>query len=128
MKQRRRFWKTGYSIKILDCTIIIAAVFFFIIFYALWRIVTELQHSSLWQIYLIILQLGFAGLFLTFLIAMFVILHRAIGPIPRMEKILERVVSGEYSLRIAIRKKDIILPFVYKLNQVLDLLEKKAKG
>ena len=128
MREKRKFWKLNFTIKILDFTLIIAAVFFVIIFYALWKIVTELQYSSLWQIYLIILQLGFAGLFSTFLIAMFVILHRTMGPIPRMEKILDRVINGESSLRIAIRKKDLVRPFADKLNQVLDLLERKTKG
>ena len=87
-----------------------------------------MQYSITWQIYLIILQISLVGFFLILLIITFVVLHRTLGPIPRMEKILEKIINGDYSLRINVRKKDLIRPFVDKLNRVLELLEEKAKS
>ena len=61
-------------------------------------------------------------------LAIFVMLYRSLGAIPRMEKILDRVIKGEYSLRITIRSKDAVQTLVDKMNTVLDLLESKTKG
>ncbi|MFH1338857.1 MAG: hypothetical protein ABIH40_03335 [Candidatus Omnitrophota bacterium] len=127
MNERRR-WKINFAIQIFNFAFISTTVLFLIVFYALWKIVTELQYSPAWQIYLIILQISLAGFFLTLLIMTYIVLHRILGPIPRMEKILEKIINGDYSLRINVRKKDIIRPFVDKLNRILQLLEEKAKS
>lgn len=124
----RRHWKINFAIQIFNFALISTSVLFLIVFYALWKIVTELQYSPAWQIYLIILQISLAGFFLTLMIMTYLVLHRTLGPIPRMERILEKIINGDYSLRINVRKKDIIRPFVDKLNRVLQLLEEKAKG
>jgi len=128
MNERRRRWKINFTIQIFNFALIATTLLFLIVFYALWRVVTELQYSLTWQIYLIILQISLVGFFLILLIITFVVLHRTLGPIPRMEKILEKIINGDYSLRINVRKKDLIRPFVDKLNRVLQLLEEKAKS
>ena len=128
MNERRRRWKINFTIQIFNLALIGTTLLFLIVFYALWKVVTELQYSITWQIYLIILQISLVGFFLILLIITFVVLHRTLGPIPRMEKILEKIINGDYSLRINVRKKDIIRPFVDKLNRVLELLEEKAKS
>jgi signal transduction histidine kinase len=128
MNERRRRWKINFTIQIFNLALIGTTLLFLIVFYALWKVVTELQYSITWQIYLIILQISLVGFFLILLIITFVVLHRTLGPIPRMEKILEKIINGDYSLRINVRKKDLIRPFVDKLNRVLELLEEKAKS
>lgn len=128
MNERRRRWKINFALQIFNFVLIGTTLLFLIVFYALWRVVTELQYSLTWQIYLIILQISLVGFFSILLIITFVVLHRTLGPIPRMEKILEKIINGDYSLRINVRKKDLIRPFVDKLNRVLQLLEEKAKS
>jgi HAMP domain-containing protein len=59
---------------------------------------------------------------------MSILLFRTVGPIPRMEKILDKVINGDYSQRITIRKKDTIHSLADRLNQVIGLLEKKSKS
>lgn len=130
MNTRRRRWKINFAIQIFDFILIATTLLFLIIFYALCRIVAELQYSLTWQIYLIILQIqiSIVGAFSILLIMTFVVLHRTLDPILRTEKILEKIINGDYSLRINVRKKDLIRPFVEKLNRVFELLEKKAKS
>ncbi len=128
MEQRRKFWEINLTVHIFNYALIAATALFLIIFYAICKIIVELQHSLVWQIYLIILQIALTGFFVILLIVIFLVLHRVLGPIPRMEKILEKVINGDRSLRITIREKDIIHPFVDKLNKLLDLLEQKEKS
>jgi len=55
------------------------------------------------------------------------LLHYGFGAISRMEKILDDVAAGNYSLRMHLRKGDILGSFTRKLNKILDLLEKSTK-
>jgi len=75
---------------------------------------------------LVILALGFALIEVIFLVIILVLLHRAIEPFQRIEKVLEKTLSGDYSTRLTLRKKDIAYSFVGKLNKIIDLLEKKT--
>lgn len=129
MEKRRgkKFWEINFTLRFLNISLICATVFILISFYALGKIAIELQYSLTWRVHFIILQLSLTGVVFAFLIGMLLVLHRSLGAIPRIEKILEEVIIGNYSLRIAIRKKDIIHSFVEKLNKVLDILEGKAK-
>ena len=52
------------------------------------------------------------------------VLRYGFGAIARMERILEDVAAGNYSLRMSLRKRDILRPLARKLNKVLDLLGK----
>nr|MDA8100823.1 Txe/YoeB family addiction module toxin [Nitrospiraceae bacterium] len=45
------------------------------------------------------------------------------GALSRMEDIMDQIIKGNYSLRVHLRKKDILRPFSQKLNKVLDILE-----
>ena len=55
------------------------------------------------------------------------LLHYGFGAISRIEKILDDVAAGNYSLRMYLRKGDILGPPAKKLNKILDLLEKSTK-
>jgi len=74
-----------------------------------------------------VFQLNFGAILLILLITMAFILHRGFGALSRMEEILEEVIKGKYSLRIRLRKGDVLIPLVDKINKILDLLEKKNK-
>jgi len=49
------------------------------------------------------------------------------GAVARMETILKDVAAGSYSLRLSLRKGDILSPLADKVNRIIDLLEKSAK-
>lgn len=134
MEERRSkaFWNTKFTFPLLIVFMIWMFAFTLLGFLLFINYIASIQHalhySFAWRlsfiVFLLILIGGIAFLFL----AIFVMLHRSLGAIPRMEKILDRVIKGEYSLRITIRSKDAVHTLVDKLNTVLDLLESKAKG
>ncbi len=46
--------------------------------------------------------------------------NRIVGPIPRLEKELDKVIAGDYSIRLKTRDKDELSPFINKINLILD--------
>ena len=130
MQERRiaKFWKIKYTLWFLNIFLICITLLTLISFYTLGRLVTEEQHSLKWRINFFVMQLCFIGIIFIFLTTMFLLLHRSLGPIPRLETILDKVISGDYSLRLSIRKNDIAHSFVDKINKVIALLEEKSKA
>ena len=61
------------------------------------------------------------------LLAMVSMLHKTTGALPRIEAVLDKVIAGDRSARIAVRRRDNdrICVFVDKLNSILDMGEKK---
>lgn len=51
--------------------------------------------------------------------------NRIIGPIPRLEKELDRVIAGDYSVRVKTRDKDALKSLVKKINTVLENIDKE---
>lgn len=134
MKNRRRvtsFLKIPSAIHFINASLIYAAILLALNLYSSWSMAVNLkdclQTSSSWWLNSVISQGSFTAAILVLLVAMFIILHRSLGAIPRIEKILDKINSGDYSLRITVRKKDTIYSFVDKLNKTLELLEKKQR-
>ncbi len=129
MQERRnnKFWKIKYTLWFLNIFLICITILTVISFYTLGRLVTEEQHSLKWRISFFVLQLCFIGIIFVFLTTMFLLLHRSLGPMPRLETILGKIINGDYALRLSIRKNDIIHSFVDKINEVIALLEEKSK-
>jgi signal transduction histidine kinase len=123
-RRRRGIGKVQYTLRFLNAALVVAIIFILLAFYALGKVVTDSQYSLVWRINLIILQLSFTAVVFAFLIGMFLLLHRTLGALPRMEEILDKVIKGDHSLRINIRKEDIMRSFVDKLNKVVELLQK----
>lgn len=120
-------WRLRFSIPFLNISLIVIICFTLISFYCLGRILTLPPYTMPWRVNFIILQASFAGVIVTFLVAITLLLRRSLGAIPRMEAALEKIAAGDYSLRLSIRKKDILHPLVDKINKVLDVLEAKAR-
>lgn len=64
-------------------------------------------------------------------IALFIVLkmalvysNRIIGPLPRIEREIDRIISGDRSIRLKVRSKDELNAFVNKINMLLDKIEK----
>lgn len=89
------------------------------------RLLEEEKFFPGWNTNAFMIQFAFVVIGLVFLVTLVYILHYGFGATIRMERILEEVAKGNYSLRINLRKKDIMKPLAEKMNRVLDLLEKK---
>ncbi len=63
-------------------------------------------------------------------IALFVILrsaliysNRIIGPVPRLERELDKIIAGDYSARIKTRDNDALKHFVEKINLLVEKID-----
>ncbi|MDD3089576.1 MAG: hypothetical protein WC329_05645 [Candidatus Omnitrophota bacterium] len=127
MKNRRSmfFWKTKFTLLFFNIALLGIALFCLAVFYGLGRILTEYEYSLGWRLGFILLEVGFMGFIFSILISMFLVLHRILGPLPRIESVLSEVIKGNHSLRVTIRKRDMIHGLVDKINAIIELLEKK---
>jgi signal transduction histidine kinase len=69
-----------------------------------------------------------SGAFACFLIYswwIMVLSHRFAGPIYRLEKDLEDIAKGNFSMRIKFRKKDELKSIAEGINKMLDEIEKR---
>lgn len=51
--------------------------------------------------------------------------NRIIGPLPRMEKEIDKILSGDYSLRLKVRDKDELKNFIKKVNMLLEKIKRE---
>ncbi len=51
-----------------------------------------------------------------------------VGPIPRLERELDKVIAGNYSIRIKARDNDELKSLVNKINMVLEKFDKAGKS
>jgi signal transduction histidine kinase len=134
MQERRRnlFWKTKYTLPFFGVTILCILIFIFLGFasflYMVSKIKDAFQIHMAWMMYFVWFVVILSAAILTLFTCMSILLYRTVGPIPRIEKILDKVISGDYSQRIYIRKKDSINSLVGRLNQIIALLDKRGEG
>ena len=50
--------------------------------------------------------------------------NRIVGPLPRLERELDKVIAGDYSIRVKARDKDELNGFVNKVNLLLEKIDK----
>lgn len=124
-RRRKRLWKIEFNVRFLNFSLLIAIILNLFVFYVLADIMAKLSGSLILQRDIIILPLILISIASIFLIALLVILHRSLEAIPRIKRTLDRVLAGERSLRITLRKKDILHSFAETLNKILDLVESK---
>jgi signal transduction histidine kinase len=53
--------------------------------------------------------------------------NRIIGPIPRLERELDKAIAGDYSVRIKTRDNDELRSFISKINLLLEKVDKEHK-
>ena len=63
-------------------------------------------------------------LILIFFVAIF-LTHRLVGPLDRLERDLVKIASGDYSVRLTLRKDDDLKPMSEIINKIVNKLEKK---
>ncbi|HQO37532.1 MAG TPA: hypothetical protein PK107_01810 [Candidatus Omnitrophota bacterium] len=85
--------------------------------------------QNIWRISFLVFILIQLAANASLLFIIFNTLHRTIGAFPRIENNLEKVINGDYSIRIGVRKKDNehVASLASKINKVLEVLESKAK-
>jgi len=54
--------------------------------------------------------------------------NRIVGPIPRLEKEIDKAIAGDYSVRIKTRNSDELKSFVNKINTLLETVDKARPG
>ncbi|UCD55512.1 MAG: methyl-accepting chemotaxis protein [Candidatus Omnitrophota bacterium] len=53
--------------------------------------------------------------------------NRIIGPIPRIERELEKAITGDFSVRVKARDKDELYSFINKINMLLEKIDSHQK-
>jgi len=51
--------------------------------------------------------------------------NRIVGPLSRIEKEIDKILAGNYSLRLNVRDKDELNSFINKVNMLLEKVEKE---
>jgi len=129
-EEGKRYFGTRMPIRFrfVNTVLILAILFSLVNAYTLLKMFAEKELFSEPDVTYFIFLFVFitAGLFLIALL--FFILYYSFGAAARIEKTLERVIKGESSLRISLRKKDLMFPLAEKMNKVIDILEKSIKG
>jgi signal transduction histidine kinase len=127
MSDRRKFWQLGMTLHILNIGLLVTMLLTLASFFVLLKTMAVEPNSWAWRANLILIQIFFCGVIFTFLITTFYLVHRSLGPLMRVEKLLEDVLKGGYAQRIAIRDKDFMCGFMEKVNAVLAQLEATQK-
>ena len=68
-----------------------------------------------------------SGPILIFAILKLALIHsnRIIGPIPRLEKELDKAIAGDYTIRVKARDKDELSSFINKINLLLEKIQER---
>lgn len=69
------------------------------------------------------------GIVVVFLLSwrILILSHRLAGPIYRLEKDLQDIAKGNFSMRIRFRKKDELKSIAEGINKILDEIEKRLE-
>lgn len=54
--------------------------------------------------------------------------NRIVGPIPRLERELDRAIAGDYSIRLKARDNDELNSFINKVNLLLERVDKADRA
>lgn len=127
MKRRRMRLRIPVQFKFVRIVLIFVIVSFFTNAYVSIKMLTARDATVAADMVYFSSQLNFGAILLVFLITLTFILHRGFGALSRMEDTLTEVIKGNHTLRIKLRKGDVLIPLVDKINKVIDLLEKKSK-
>ena len=124
----KKIWKLKYRLYLFDAALAVAIIFNVCVFYLLKMLMERLGGQDPTTMTLMGIMMGAVGLITVFIFIVIITLHRSLGPIIQVERVLDEVNAGNYGLRVHFRKNDILHELEDKLNRVLDLLELKAKN
>lgn len=128
MKERRRFGQIGLTLRVLKIAMVLTTLLTLTSFGALIWVITVNPRAISWRASLVLIQVCFSSAVVTLLMAISHLVRRAIAPMARVENILDKVIAGDCTQRISLREKDLMIPFMEKVNAVIALLEKNRKS
>jgi len=76
----------------------------------------------------IIIAVGMPIFLLILLRTILIYSNRIIGPLARLEKQLDKAISGDYSARIKARNKDELKSLIDKINMLLEKIDHERKA
>jgi len=137
-KRKKYFIKSGLQTRYLKVIILAVALptflFAFCLYYLMFYLMEEqlgIPESIAYNLgpvltkINIILLLGLPVIIIAILWWGLFISHRIAGPVYRLEKDLDKIAKGDFSLRIKLRKKDELSSIAAGINKVLDKIEGK---
>ncbi len=125
VNKRRKITGKKTAVIFVNIALVATILVIFMNTYSSTKIVTSGTIPNEWEPSFLIFQFSFAGIILIFIVTIFYLLNRGLGALTRIERILDKIIEGEYSLRINIRKGDIMRPLTERFNKILDMLEEK---
>ncbi len=128
MKERRKFFGVGKisRYKFVNFILVFVLMLAFMNAFASMELLEEGKIIFKSSIRYYVFQFILVAIGLVGITTLGYILHYGFGAIARIETILDNVAAGKYSLRIHLRKNDIMQPLAEKINKILDLLERKT--
>ena len=124
--KRRKMTSQKTAIVFVNLALLATILVIFANTYSSTKIVTDGRIPNEWEPSFLIFQFTFAGIILIFIVTLFYLLNRGLGALARMEQVLDKIIDGNHSLRINIRKGDIMKPLTERFNKILDLLDNKS--
>lgn len=131
--RRRRYFVDGpfqfrYMGLVVVPLVVLLAALYYVMYYAVFtqilipEAVVAMLVPAMQRVNLIVLAAAPVILFLI-LRAALIYSNRIIGPIPRLERDLERAIAGDRSVRLKTRDKDELSGFIAKVNVLLEKTE-----
>ena len=127
MKRRRLHLRIPVQFRFVRWVLIFVIVSFFVNAYVSIKMLAAKPLTPNADMVYFSSQLNFGAILLIFLVTLTFILHRGFGALSRIEDALDHVIKGNYSLRLKLRKGDILIPLTDRINKIIELLEKKSK-
>ncbi len=127
---RKRALKLSFGLRFLDISLMTIGILELIAVGAMFIVLYRINQGgdnmySMWVEEVVIFFLSFEAIAAILLINIVVVLDRTLAPLSRIEKILSEVLAGNSSLRLQVRKKDLLGPLVDKINQLIERIESK---
>lgn len=139
-RRKKYFIKTGLQLRYLKIIILamilpsflFGACLYYLIFYLMAEQlgIPESIAYNLFPVFRkinLILLLGLPIISILILFWGLLISHRIAGPVYRIEKELQRIADGDFSIRIRLRKKDELVSLAEGINKLLDKIHPPLK-
>lgn len=133
MRRRKYFVNKSVQLRYMGFIaiplVLLLAGLYYLIYYAVFNemLIPEAVASTLLpamkKVNIFLLLAGPVIFFIIFRRAL-IYSHRIYGPIPRIEKEIEKVLAGDYSVRIKARDNDDLKVFIDKINLLVEKIEK----
>lgn len=127
-QRSKKVWKLHYKLRLFNIALVVAVFFNVFVFAMIPVMLNRSEITNALDMAIIGLMIGAVCIVTIFMLLMVVVLHRSLGPIVQVEKVLAKVIAGDYSARVHFRKDDLLHELEKKLNAVLEILDNKERS